>query len=84
VDRLLSQIAHVHLVTCPVSGLPPLADKAELLMAVSGNYRARKEVSHLLVPAMARKVVDLGENPEKGALRRTWGTPVDDPVGRGD
>ncbi|EIN10398.1 NAD(P)-binding protein [Punctularia strigosozonata HHB-11173 SS5] len=66
-EALLSALprAHASLVTCPVFGLPPVADRAQLLVAVSGPYGARKEVAHLIVPAMARKVIDLGENPEK-------------------
>lgn len=68
-DELLSKIPHTYFVTCPVFGLPPVADKAQLLLAVSGGvYHARKEVAHLLCPAMGRKVIDLGERPEKGPL----------------
>jgi hypothetical protein len=35
-------------------------------MIMSGDYRSKKEVAYLLVPAVARKVVDLGGNLEKG------------------
>ena len=33
---------------------------------MSGDYRSKKEVAYLLVPAIGRKVVDLGGNLEKG------------------
>lgn len=33
---------------------------------MSGDYRSKKEVAFLLVPAVGRKVIDLGENVEKG------------------
>ena len=34
---------------------------------MSGDYRSKKEVAHLLVPSVGRKVIDLGGNLEKGA-----------------
>ena len=33
---------------------------------MSGDYGAKKEVAHLLVPAAAQRVIDLGGNIEKG------------------
>jgi hypothetical protein len=33
---------------------------------LTGDYRAKKEIAYLLVPAVGRKVIDLGENIEKG------------------
>lgn len=33
---------------------------------MSGDYRSKKEVAFLLVPAVGRKVIDLGGNVEKG------------------
>jgi hypothetical protein len=38
---------------------------------MSGDYRSKKEVAYLLVPAVGRKVVDLGGNLEKGELLPT-------------
>jgi hypothetical protein len=35
---------------------------------MSGDYRSKKEVAYLLVPAVGRKVYDLGGNVEKGEL----------------
>lgn len=65
-DNLISEFPHTHLITCPVFGPPPSADKAQLLLAMSGDYRSKKEVAYLLVPAIGRKVIDLGGNLEKG------------------
>lgn len=33
---------------------------------MSGDYIAKKEIAHLFVPAVGRKVIDLGGNLEKG------------------
>ncbi len=33
---------------------------------MSGDYRSKKDVAYLLVPAVGRRVIDLGENLEKG------------------
>ena len=43
-----------------------MAAKAQLLVVMSGEYRSKKEVAYLLVPAIGRKVIDLGGNLEKG------------------
>lgn len=66
IDRLLSSYPHTHFVTSPIFGPPPGADKATLVIAMSGDYRSKKEVAFLLVPAVGRKVIDLGGNVEKG------------------
>jgi 3-hydroxyisobutyrate dehydrogenase-like beta-hydroxyacid dehydrogenase len=65
-DRLLSSFPHTRFITSPIFGPPPAADKATLVIAMSGDYRSKKEVAFLLVPAVGRKVLDLGENVEKG------------------
>lgn len=33
---------------------------------MSGDYRSKKELAYILVPAVGKKVVDLGGNVEKG------------------
>jgi 3-hydroxyisobutyrate dehydrogenase-like beta-hydroxyacid dehydrogenase len=65
-DHLISRIPHCHLITSPVFGAPAAADKAQLLICMSGDYRSKKEVAFLFVPAVGRKVIDLGGNLEKG------------------
>lgn len=67
-DTIISKIPHSHLITSQVFGAPPAADKAELIIIMSGDYRSKKEVAYLLVPAVGKKVVDLGGNLEKGEL----------------
>lgn len=43
-----------------------MADNATLIIALSGDYRSKKEVAYTLVPAIGRRVLDLGGNVEKG------------------
>ena len=47
-------------------GTPDVADKAQLVVVMSGDYRSKKEVAYHLVPSIGRKVFDLGGNLEKG------------------
>ncbi|KAL1748956.1 NAD binding domain of 6-phosphogluconate dehydrogenase-domain-containing protein [Schizophyllum fasciatum] len=61
-DNLITTLPHCHLVTSPVFGPPATADKAQLVIIMSGDYKAKKEVAHLLVPSVGRKVLDLGGN----------------------
>lgn len=51
----------------PVFGAPPVADAGKLLVVMAGDYRSKKEVAHVLIPAVGRKVIDLGGNLEKGS-----------------
>ncbi|TFK41881.1 hypothetical protein BDQ12DRAFT_645179 [Crucibulum laeve] len=67
-DLMVSSLPNSHLVTCPVLGTPIIADKLQLLLVMSGNYRARREIAYLLVLAAGRKVVDLGEDLEKAPI----------------
>lgn len=66
IDTLISALPHCHLVSSPVFGPPAMADKATLIIALSGDYRSKKEVAYILVPAIGRRVLDLGGNVEKG------------------
>jgi hypothetical protein len=67
-DNLISHVPHSRLITCQVFGAPAAADKAQLVLIMSGDYRSKKEVAYLLVPAVGRKVYDLGGNLEKCEL----------------
>lgn len=40
-------------------------------IVMSGDYRSKKEVAYILVPSVGRKVIDLGENLEKGDALNT-------------
>ncbi|KAG1757840.1 NAD(P)-binding protein [Suillus lakei] len=72
-DRLLSSHPHTHFVTSPIFGPPKGADSATLVIAMSGDYRSKKEVAFLLVPAVGRKVIDLGGNIEKAPTMKLIG-----------
>ena len=65
-DTLLSSVPNTHFITAPVFGAPAAAAAAQLIVIMSGDYRSKKEVSHILHPAVGRKLVDLGGNVEKG------------------
>lgn len=60
---------HTHFVTSPVFGPPASAAAAQLLIVMSGDYRSKKEIAHILIPAVGRKAMDLGGNIEKGEPR---------------
>ncbi|KAJ4472579.1 NAD(P)-binding protein [Lentinula edodes] len=75
-DYLISRLAHCHYLSCPVFGRPNVADKAQLLIVMAGEYRSKKEVAYLLVPAVGRKVIDLGENVEKAPTFKLLGNSM--------
>ena len=66
-DNLISSVPHTRFITCPVFGPPAAAAKGALIAVMSGDYRSKKEVAYLLVPAVAQKIIDLGGNVEKGS-----------------
>ena len=70
-DNLISNIPSARFIASPVFGAPAAAVAAQLLIVMSGDYRSKKEVAHILYPAVGRKVVDLGGNVEKGSLHKT-------------
>ncbi|KAG2360629.1 NAD(P)-binding protein [Suillus spraguei] len=72
-DRRLSSYPHTHFISSPVFGVPLAADKAQLLIQMSGGYRSKQEVAFLLVPAVGRKVIDLGEDVEKAPTSKLIG-----------
>lgn len=39
---------------------------------MSGDYKAKKELAYILVPAVGRKVIDLGGNLEKGMCIQSY------------
>lgn len=45
-------------------------------MVMAGDYRSKKEVAHLFIPAMGRKVIDLGGNLEKAPTFKLIGNSV--------
>ncbi|KAJ4485727.1 NAD-P-binding protein [Lentinula aciculospora] len=75
-DYLVSHLAHCHYISSPVFGRPNVADKAQLLIVMAGEYRSKKEAAYLLVPAVGRKVIDLGENVEKAPTFKLLGNSM--------
>ncbi|KIM88938.1 hypothetical protein PILCRDRAFT_813936 [Piloderma croceum F 1598] len=75
-DNLISYVPHSRLITCQVFGAPAAADKAQLVLIMSGDYRSKKEMAYLLVPAVGRKVYDLGENLEKAPTFKLIGNSI--------
>ncbi|KAJ8084540.1 hypothetical protein PM082_003313 [Marasmius tenuissimus] len=75
-DTLISGIPHTNLLTCPVFGTPAVAEQAQLLIILGGEYRSKKEAAYLLVPAIGRKAIDLGENLEKGPTFKLIGNSM--------
>jgi len=75
-DSLISEIPHARLISCPVFGNPPVADKAQLLCVMSGDFRSKKEVAYLLVPSVGRKIIDLGGNIEKAPTLKLLGNSL--------
>lgn len=45
--------------------MPRAAEKGELILAMAGDYFAKKIVAHTLHPAVGKKVMDLGSNVER-------------------
>ncbi|GBE77262.1 hypothetical protein SCP_0101350 [Sparassis crispa] len=75
-DSLISSIPLTHFVTCPVFGAPAAADRAQLVCILAGDYRSKKEVAHLLVPAVGKKAMDLGGNIEKAPTFKLIGNSM--------
>ncbi|KAI0640128.1 NAD-P-binding protein [Trametes polyzona] len=76
IDILLSNVPHTHFVTSPVFGPPAAAAAAQLLIVMSGDYRSKKEVAHILIPAVGRKAMDLGGNIEKAPTFKLIGNSL--------
>ncbi|KAJ7608710.1 NAD-P-binding protein [Roridomyces roridus] len=75
-DLLISSIPHCRLITSPVFGTPLVAASAQLVIVMSGDYRSKKEAAHTLVPAVGRKVIDLGGNLEKAPTFKLIGNSM--------
>ncbi|KIJ66179.1 hypothetical protein HYDPIDRAFT_26550 [Hydnomerulius pinastri MD-312] len=73
VDKLLSGFPHCHFVAAPVIGPPAAAIGGKLLVLMSGDYNAKKEVAHLLVPGVGCKVIDVGGGAEKAHTLKLLG-----------
>ncbi|KAI0082312.1 NAD(P)-binding protein [Panus rudis PR-1116 ss-1] len=75
-DTLISTKYHARLVMAPVFGPPPAAESAQLIIVMAGDYRSKKEIAHMVVPAVGRKVIDLGGNLEKASTFKLIGNSL--------
>lgn len=57
----------------PVFGATEVATNAQLIICLAGDYRSKKEIAYLFVPAVGRKVIDLGGNVEKAVAFKLVG-----------
>ncbi|KAJ7222861.1 NAD-P-binding protein [Mycena haematopus] len=67
---------HCHLIASPVFGTPFVAAAAQLVIVMAGDYRSKKEVAYMLVPAVGKKVIDLGGNIEKASTFKLIGNSM--------
>ncbi|KAF7343190.1 NAD(P)-binding protein [Mycena venus] len=75
-ETLISSAPHCRLITCPVFGTPPVAEAAQLIIVMSGDHQSKQEVAPILVPAVGRKVIDLGESLEKAPTFKLIGNSM--------
>jgi 3-hydroxyisobutyrate dehydrogenase-like beta-hydroxyacid dehydrogenase len=75
-ERACSSVPNRHFLSAPVFGPPPLAKSAGLIMAIAGQYHAKKRVSHAVCPAVVRKVMDLGSDVERAAKFKLTGNAM--------
>lgn len=73
IDGILTADQNTRYVQAPVFGPPKTAREAKLILCLAGDYASKKKVAYLLVPACARKVIDLGGNVEKAAAFKLLG-----------
>ncbi|GAA5837134.1 hypothetical protein JCM11251_005263 [Rhodosporidiobolus azoricus] len=71
-EREATKMGLVYL-QCPIFGPPPMAKSAQLVFVMSGDVFAKKRVLPFLVPAIARKSIDVGSNVERAASFKLQG-----------
>ncbi|KAK1920922.1 6-phosphogluconate dehydrogenase [Papiliotrema laurentii] len=76
-ERLASSKPHRVFLSCPVFGVPRAAESADLILAISGDYFAKKHAAHALVPAIGKKVMDLGANVERAMAFKLVGNSLE-------
>ncbi|PPQ77044.1 hypothetical protein CVT25_014861 [Psilocybe cyanescens] len=75
-DNMITDFPNAHLITCPVIGSPLVAEKSQLLLVMSGDYRSKQEVAYWLVPAVGKKVIDLGGDLQKALTFKLLGNSL--------
>ncbi|KAG8931862.1 hypothetical protein FRC01_000694 [Tulasnella sp. 417] len=73
IDSILTADHNTHFIAAPVFGAPQAAKEAKLILCLAGDYASKKKIAYLLVPAAARKCIDLGGNVEKAAAFKLLG-----------
>lgn len=76
IERLASTHHSRHFLACPVFGPPPLAKTAGLIIVLAGNAHAKKHVAGVLVPAIGRKIMDMGNDVEKASKFKLIGNSM--------
>ncbi|OWZ62491.1 hypothetical protein AYX14_06795 [Cryptococcus neoformans] len=77
IERLATSKPHRSFLSCPVFGVPRAAETADLILAISGDYFAKKHAAHALVPAIGKKVMDLGSNVERAMSFKLVGNSLE-------
>jgi len=72
-DSKISAIPNTYFIASPVFGSTSVAQAAGLIVCLAGDYKSKKEIAYLLVPAAGRKVLDLGGNVEKAVAFKLVG-----------
>ncbi|KAG9003785.1 hypothetical protein FRB90_011123 [Tulasnella sp. 427] len=72
-DSILTADHNTRFVAAPVFGAPQAAKEGKLILCLAGDYSSKKKIAYLLVPAAARKCIDLGGNVEKVAAFKLLG-----------
>ncbi|GAA6052053.1 hypothetical protein JCM3770_002342 [Rhodotorula araucariae] len=72
-EREAAKIPNTSYLCSPVFGPPPLAKDAKLIFVLSGDTFAKRRVEKHLVPAMGRRVIDVGSNVERAAAFKLCG-----------
>jgi len=68
-----AKAAGYYFLSCPVFGPPAAAKSAGLLIVLSGASEAREIVKPILVPAIGKGVLEVGDDSSKGALMKILG-----------
>lgn len=53
---IVSRVSTILNITCSVFGAPAAAEKRQLVIVLAGEYKIKKEIAYLVVPAIGRKV----------------------------
>ncbi|CAD6565561.1 MAG: hypothetical protein TREMPRED_001528 [Tremellales sp. Tagirdzhanova-0007] len=76
-ERIATSRPHRVFLSCPVFGIPRAAESADIIFAISGDYFAKKHAAHALVPAIGKKVMDLGSNVERAMSFKLVGNALE-------